>query len=112
MTTLKWHYTDAELRTLYRDAANRGAQIKIIAELEAKTVPEVVAKLESLGECTKDDTVGAWGAWKNKRLKKLLESGRTMEQIAEVMGVSEGTILRHKALLGATERKERAEGCT
>lgn len=107
--TLTWNYTDAELRTLYRDAANRGEQIKIIAELEAKTVPDVVEKLESLGERVGEDTLASWGERKKKRMLELLASGKTQKEVAKIMGVSRGTILRHKTLLEEQERKARAE---
>ena len=48
--SVKWYYTDGEIRTMYRDAVDRNAQIKIIAELEAKPKELIIEKLRSMGE--------------------------------------------------------------
>lgn len=44
-----WPYTDAEIRTMYRDALDPRGQITIIAELCCKSKAEVEARLLSLG---------------------------------------------------------------
>ncbi len=45
-----WYYTDAQIRTMYRDALDKKAQIEIISQLEAKPKDLIIQKLESLGE--------------------------------------------------------------
>lgn len=46
----KWYMTDDEIRRSWRRAADKGEQIKIIAELNARTKEDVVKKLQALGE--------------------------------------------------------------
>lgn len=45
----KWHLTDSEITKLWRNAEDRHAEIKILAELNNKTRLQVVEKLRSLG---------------------------------------------------------------
>lgn len=46
----KWAMTDDEIRRSWRRAADKGEQIKIIAELNAREKEDVVKKLQALGE--------------------------------------------------------------
>lgn len=46
----KWEMTDYEIRRSWRQAADKGEQIKIIAELNARSKDDVIAKLKEIGE--------------------------------------------------------------
>lgn len=46
----KWYMTDDELRRSWRHAADHAKQIKIIAELNARSKKDVIKKLTELGE--------------------------------------------------------------
>lgn len=45
----QWPMTDAEIRNSWRRCEDRVAQIRILAELNCKTKPEVIEKLRILG---------------------------------------------------------------
>lgn len=49
-TKQRWHYTDGEIRTLYRDAKDKREQLHIIAQLNERTELEVIEKLRGMGE--------------------------------------------------------------
>lgn len=92
---MKWYYTDGQLRTMYRDAKDRRAQIGIIAELEAKPPELVVEKLESLGEVVelgkkqrknqKRNGHVTWSEEEDRILREAWQQGKTLEQIAELL---------------------------
>lgn len=46
----KWYMTDDEIRRSWRKAADKAEQIKIIAELNARTKEDVMKKLVEIGE--------------------------------------------------------------
>lgn len=44
-----WHMTDGEIAVMYRQAANQNHQLRIIADLNAKTLSDVKDKIVRLG---------------------------------------------------------------
>lgn len=55
----KWYMTDDELRRSWRHAADHAEQIKIIAELNARSKEDVLSKLIELGEAVPEDVMKA-----------------------------------------------------
>lgn len=55
----KWAMTDDEIRRSWRRAADKGEQIKIIAELNARSKEDVLRKLIELGEAVPEDVMKA-----------------------------------------------------
>lgn len=51
----KWAMTDDEIRRSWRQAADKGEQVKIIAELNARSKEDVIKKLTELGEDVQKD---------------------------------------------------------
>lgn len=83
--------TDAQMRRLYRQADNKVHQVRVLAELNARSIKETVEKLESIG-CEVDrarvTAIHAGTdrkAWTQAEIDKLFEmkrTGRTWEEIA------------------------------
>ena len=82
--------TDAQMRRLYRQADNKVHQVRVLAELNARSIKDTVEKLESIG-CEVDRqkvTVIHGGtnrkAWTQAEVDKLFEmkrAGRSWEEI-------------------------------
>ena len=83
--------TDAQMRRLYRQADNKVHQVRVLAELNARSIKETVEKLESIG-CEVDRArvtaihVGTdRKAWTQAEIDKLFEmkrAGRSWGEIA------------------------------
>jgi len=113
---MKWYYTDGQLRTMYRDAKDRRAQIAIIAELEAKPKELVIEKLESLGEVVNFDKKKrkaqkrnghvTWSEEEDRILREAWQQGKTLEQIAELLpGRSEKAVGNRREKMHLKGRK-------
>lgn len=102
MKEITWHYSDGEIRTLYRNAADKQAEIGIIAELCARTKEEVIEKLRSLGEDVntgkkKQRRGQTWNpnVWAKilpetvERARRLAAAGLYKAQIARALGIGE-----------------------
>lgn len=83
--------TDAQMRRLYRQADNKVHQVRVLAELNARSIKDTVEKLESIG-CEVDfASVTAINggtdrkAWTKAEVEKLFEmkrAGRSWKEIA------------------------------
>lgn len=83
--------TDAQMRRLYRQADNKVHQVRVLAELNARSIKDTVEKLESIGcEVDRQKVTAIHGgtnrkAWTQAEVDKLLEmkrAGRSWEEIA------------------------------
>lgn len=83
--------TDAQMRRLYRQADNKVHQIRVLAELNARSIKETVEKLESIGcEVDRQKVTAIHGGtdrkvWTQAEIDKLFEmkrAGRSWEEIA------------------------------
>lgn len=83
--------TDAQMRRLYRQADNKVHQVRVLAELNARSIKDTVEKLESIGcEVDRQKVTAIHGgtnrkAWTQAEVDKLFEmkrAGRTWEEIA------------------------------
>ena len=83
--------TDAQMRRLYRQADNKVHQVRVLAELNARSIKETVEKLESIGcEVDRQKVTAIHGgtnrkAWTRAEVDKLFEmkrAGRSWEEIA------------------------------
>ncbi len=82
--------TDAQMRRLYRQADNKVYQVRVLAELNARSLKETVEKLESIGcEVDRARVTTIHGRtnrkeWTQAEVEKLFEmkrAGRTWEEI-------------------------------
>lgn len=94
--------TDEEICTSYRDAADKGQQVEILAELNAATVETITAILERGGyrvgeeaeeakpakKVAKVEKGKAWSAEEDARLAELHNAGMSGKAIGELMGRS------------------------
>lgn len=91
--------TDEEICTSYRDAANKGQQIGILAQLNATTPKAITAVLEKggyrVGEkkepqktIPRGEKGKAWSAEEDARIAELHNAGMSGKAIGEVMGRS------------------------
>ena len=83
--------TDAQMRRLYRQADNKVHQVRVLAELNARSIKDTVEKLESIGcEVDRARVTAIHGgtnrkAWTQAEVDKLFEmkrTGRSWEEIA------------------------------
>lgn len=83
--------TDAQMRRLYRQADNKVHQVRVLAELNARSIKDTVEKLESIGcEVDRQKVTAIHGgtnrkAWTQAEVDKLFEmkrEGRSWEEIA------------------------------
>ena len=83
--------TDAQMRRLYRQADNKVHQVRVLAELNARSIKDTVEKLESIGcEVDRAKVTAIHGgtnrkAWTQSEVDKLFEmkrEGRSWEEIA------------------------------
>lgn len=83
--------TDAQMRRLYRQADNKVHQVRVLAELNARSIKDTVDKLESIGcEIDRARVTAIHGgtnrkAWTKDEVDKLFEmkrAGRTWQEIA------------------------------
>ena len=83
--------TDAQMRRLYRQADNKVHQVRVLAELNARSIKDTVEKLESIGcEVDRARVTAIHGgtnrkAWTQAEVDKLFEmkrAGRSWEEIA------------------------------
>lgn len=103
--------TDSEILGNYRGAKNQKAQVKILADLNAVSEPEMVEKLRSLGvkvpgRAAKDLPAGV--DW--LRARQLYDEGQSDLEIAEQLGCSKQTLAnwRKREGLHANYPKSRA----
>ncbi len=82
--------TDAQMRRLYRQADNKVHQVRVLAELNARSIKDTVEKLESIGCEVDRQKVTAIRvktnrkAWTQAEVEKLFEmkrAGRSWEEI-------------------------------
>lgn len=70
-----WYMTDWEIKTNFRQAKDRAAQIRIIADMNAVTINAVIAKLLDLGftdDCLYKVRGIAWVPWTEQEVEKLM----------------------------------------
>ena len=82
--------TDDEIRGSMRKAADKRAQVGILAELNACSEAEVRTKLEQLGIAAPAKKPKAW-KFDTDRARQLLTEGRTDLEAAEMLGISKQT---------------------
>lgn len=106
----KWYYTDAQIRTMYRDALDRAEQIEILSQLEAKPKEQIIEKLEQLGEVIEirrvdrrrrvkrqdreERIILEWNKEDIETVRKMVESGCCMKHIMTIMHTSTETLKR------------------
>ena len=90
-TRPRFWMTDAQMRRLYRQADNKVHQVRVLAELNARSIKDTVDKLESIGcEVDRQKVTAIHGgtnrkSWTQAEVKKLLDmknAGRPWEEIA------------------------------
>jgi hypothetical protein len=83
--------TDAQMRRLYRQADNKVHQVRVLAELNARSIKDTVDKLESIGcEVDRARVTAIHGGtnrkgWTQAEVDKLFEmkrAGRSWQEIA------------------------------
>ncbi|MBR0081564.1 MAG: hypothetical protein IJP98_02355 [Clostridia bacterium] len=111
-----WSYTDGELRTMYRDAKDKRAQIKIIQELCCRSREEVIEKLRSIGLEVEDgekrtkpkkkrkapNVVCEWTPETIEEVRQLAATGVYINTICRRMHVGEGRLRRMMDANGIT----------
>ncbi len=70
-----------EARMLYRRSGYRKKQVKILCELYGVPKAEMLEVLEGM-------------PGQKEEIRKALQSGKTVQQVAKMYGVSESTVLR------------------
>lgn len=70
-----------EARMLYRRSGYRKNQVKILCELYGVPKAEMLAVLQGMPS-------------QKEEIRKALQSGKTVQQVAKMYGVSESTVLR------------------
>lgn len=103
--------TDSEILSNYRGAKNQKAQVKILADLNAVSEPEMAEKLRSLGIKVPGRAVKELPAsvdW--LRVRQLYDEGQSDLEIAEQLGYSKQTLAnwRKREGLHANYPKSRA----
>ena len=103
--------TDSEILSNYRGAKNQKAQVKILADLNAVSEPEMAEKLRSLGIKVPGRAVKELPAsvdW--LRVRQLYDEGQSDLEIAEQLGCSKQTLAnwRKREGLHANYPKSRA----
>lgn len=92
--------TDSELKVSYLQAANRDSQVKVIAELNARSVKDTIDKLESLGlEVNVPRVTATYGnrrrSWKQAEVDKMMRmrsEGNTWREIGFALCRSMDTV--------------------
>ena len=102
--------TPGEIKTSYMQAANRKAQIGVLADLNACSKQDIKDVLKAIGAPVDDEKYHKWTAEEDARLKELLEAGCSQKEIGEQMGLRATQIHSRLSLLGLTEKKRRADG--
>lgn len=82
--------TDDEIRSSMRRAKHPAEQVKVLAELNARSEAEVRTKLEELGIAVPAKKPKAW-KFDTGRARQLLAEGRTDLEAAEMLGISKQT---------------------
>lgn len=108
-----WDMTDGEIITNFRQAKDRRAQIRIIADMNAVPVTSVIAKLIALGfkdECLFDKQI-AWIPWAREDVITLVEmraEAASFEEISKVVHRSPDACQRkYYELKGKAKRDEK-----
>lgn len=99
-----------EIKTSYMQAANRKAQIGVLADLNACSKQDIKDVLKAIGAPVDDEKYHKWTTLEDARLKELLEAGCSQKEIGEQMGLRATQIHSRLSLLGLTEKKRRADG--
>lgn len=99
-----------EIKTSYLQAANRKAQIGVLADLNACSKQDIKDVLKAIGAPVDDEKYHKWTTQEDARLKELLEAGCSQKEIGEQMGLRATQIHSRLSLLGLTEKKRRADG--
>ena len=99
-----------EIKTSYMQAANRKAQIGVLADLNACSKQDIKDILKAIGAPVDDEKYHKWTTLEDARLKELLEAGCSQKEIGEQMGLRATQIHSRLSLLGLTEKKRRADG--
>jgi len=104
-------WSDEEIVISYRDAANREAQIGILAELNACTTDRIESILRAAGYDLKTTVrivhKGKRGRWTPEETERLLElraEGREWREIARLMGRSMQSCVSHENYLRSIKR--------
>lgn len=97
--TQTWYMTDDEIRRSWRCAESKARQIKVLAELNARTTEEIKKKLQEIGI----DVAGATRKRKrfsvedDRRIWKLRhDENRTFKKIAQIIGSTTGETIRNR----------------
>ncbi len=106
----KWPMSDAEIKSSWRRCENKKKQVKILAELNAKTKPQVIDKLIQIGAMSaaesakakareKEEPVsepkehrGRFTAAEHRKMFELRAGGFGYKQIAAKMGSTETSV--------------------
>lgn len=101
----EWHYSDHMIRLLWRNALDKREQIRILAELNCRTVEEVKQKLNELGLKMEPEPLEEWrGKQKIKKerwtpekvdqIRRMRKMGCSVSYICTVLHTSHGTLRR------------------
>ena len=92
--------TDSELKVSYLQAANRTNQVRVLAELNARSINDTVGKLQSLGlDVDVRGVATSYGAcrrtWKQKEVDRMMlmrSEGHTWREIGYALCRSRQTV--------------------
>jgi hypothetical protein len=100
-----WSMTDTEIRTMYLQAKNPKKQLRIIADLNGRSIEETVERLNAIGievKLPEKRVVIPSEAWTNDELKRLWYlrmSGLSWRQCGEMIGRSEQACIKKRPLM-------------
>lgn len=102
--------TEEEICRNYLQAADRGVQVEILADLNVTTKAEIKYILESHGievrQVGRSGRTTVWTKEKEKRLLYFLQKGLTQAEIADKLGVGRSTIKKKVQDMGISKRKK------
>lgn len=94
-------YSDNYNKKSYLESANKHEQIKILAQLNAVTVKDMIVYLKSLGiehKTIKHNTNGRKRKWDTAKALELYKQGKFDEEIAEMVGISVNSIRKWREI--------------
>lgn len=113
----KWYMDDTEIAQMYRDAADKNAQIQIIAELNLVTKQEVREKLAQLGEIKSSVPVASKKARslritekQDAILREVYNRGACDDEIAAATGVPKARVTSWRAERSLKAHYKKREG--
>ena len=105
------HYTESEIVTFVRSGACPQEQMRIAAQMNLCSEQKIydILKRHNVDVAAPKRTVGrkpALTPGQLEKMKKLLESGLSINKVADRLGVDSGTVYYHSKKMGVSRNKK------